>query len=163
MNEKAIIANNRRVNNEYLDRFKKHMLEQGLSERAAHNHVFNVDFFLNEFVNSYRYCSMAKGYMVIDEFFDDWFIESATWASPATIRETAKSIKKFYKFLGAIYKIHDWEYSYLESTIKEKMPHWIELVEMWKLNERRFPAGKYEMNEEDVECQEILRQLDRRR
>lgn len=36
-------------------------------------------------------------------------------------------------------------------AIRQKMPHWIGLVEFEKINEQRFPAGKFEMNKEDIE------------
>lgn len=65
MAERAIIANSSSINNEYPDRFREYLLDQGLSGMDVHNHVFNGEFHPNEFLKSYRPISMAKGYRVI--------------------------------------------------------------------------------------------------
>ena len=58
-------------------------------------------------------------------FLGYWFIRKAMWASEASIRGNAASLKKFYKFLHEQGMVSEEDLDFLKETIKEEMPEWL--------------------------------------
>lgn len=133
MNDEQQIAHNLKINGEYLKLFEAALQRQSLSEKTIKKHLFNVDFYINEYLNYEGPNSLEEGWNQVDGYFDNWFIRKALWASPTTIKEASASIKKFYKFLATLNVISPEEFKDLTMTIKEEMPKWLELVEQYDM------------------------------
>lgn len=112
-------------NDEYLTIFKQDLVAANLKEKTINNHLENVSFYLNYYLLGVEDLEMQAGYDdVIDSFFGHFFIPKATWATPATIKATATSIRKFYKSMldhGYVEKEH---YDELHSIIKSDLSIW---------------------------------------
>jgi len=67
----------------------------------------------------------------VNEFLGYWFIKKAMWASPAHIKGSAASLKKFYKFMLDTKQISAEDFNDLKTTIKEEMPEWIATVKRY--------------------------------
>ena len=64
-------------------------------------------------------------------FLGYWFIKKAMWASPASIKSNATSLKKFYTFMEEKKLIAIEDLNNLKRTIKEHMPEWLESLERY--------------------------------
>ncbi len=117
-----------KINWNYLDVFIAELEAKGLSEKTIRNHVSNVEFYLNTYLLSYDIVPMEKGCssFEVDRFFDDFFIRKCMWSTPATIRSTAASLKKFYKCMLKHEYIPETAYKELTDTFKEHMEEWID-------------------------------------
>ena len=62
----------------------------------------------------------------VSMFLGYWFIKKAMWASQASLKSNAASLKKFYAFLLEKGLIEQEDLIELEETIKDEMPEWIE-------------------------------------
>ena len=67
---------------------------------------------------------MDEGVYMIDMFLGYFFIRKCMWSTPASIKSTAASIKKFYKCMLDHGKIEKEDYNSLCSEIKEGMSDW---------------------------------------
>lgn len=114
----------RSVNNKLLDIFEKDLTEAGLSRKTINSHLSNVDFYINEFLLREEPHPMEDGTGMVYQFLGDFFIRKCMWSTPATIKTTATSIKKFYKCMMNHGKITKNEYDYLCFDIKDGMPLW---------------------------------------
>ena len=100
-------------------------MEAGLKEKTIKNHLFNVDFYINEYLLRVEPLEMKDGCgYEIDIFLGDFFIRKCLWSTPATIKSTAASIKKFYKSMKEHGYISSDSYTELCDTIKESMDIW---------------------------------------
>lgn len=115
-----------KVNEQYLILFQEYLLEKGLKDKTIRNHLNNVSFYINDYLNYYDPQEMVKGCYDISGFLGDWFIHKAMWSSRESIKSTAASIKKFYKCMLEKGHVSKADYQYLVETIKEKMPDWLE-------------------------------------
>ena len=89
----------RAENKELLGEFENWLQDANLSEKTIDRHIRNVDFYINEFL-LYEDATAAKdGALDIGFFLGYWFIKKAMWASTASIKSNAASLKKFYTFL----------------------------------------------------------------
>lgn len=116
----------RSANYKYLEIFEKDLTASGLSEKTIRRHLANVDFYLNDFLLRYDIHPMEDGTGMIGEYLGDYFIRKCMWSTPATIKSTAASIKKFYKSMAAHGKLEKDAYDDLCETIKEEMEWWQE-------------------------------------
>lgn len=114
------------VNKQYLTVFKEYLLEKGLKDKTIRNHLNNVGFYINDYLNYYDPQEMVRGCYDISGFLGDWFIRKAMWSSRESIKSTAASIKKFYKCMLEKGHVSKADYQYLVETIKEQMPDWLE-------------------------------------
>lgn len=115
-----------KVNEQYLILFQEYLLEKGLKDKTIRNHLNNVSFYINDYLNYYDPQEMVRGCYDISGFLGDWFIRKAMWSSRESIKSTAASIKKFYKCMLEKGHVSKADYQYLVETIKEKMPDWLE-------------------------------------
>ncbi len=98
-------------NERYLELFRQSMKGK-LSDKVIRRHLCNMEMFLNWFLvdyvehdwgkdengeNSYGPAPMEDGMGEIGEFLGYIFIRKCLNSTPATIKSTAASIKKFYK------------------------------------------------------------------
>ena len=112
----------REENEKYLDIFEKDLA--GLSPKTVRKHLGNVDLFINDYLLLEDVIRMDEGIDQIDDFLGDFFIRKCMWSTPATIKSTAASIKKFYKSMKEHSFIEAEDYDRLCSTIKENMDDW---------------------------------------
>lgn len=116
----------RTENKVLLDGFQKWLIKAGLKEKTIKNHVLNVDFYINDYL-LYDDCIKAKdGVSSLNGFFSWFFPRKAMWSSKTSTKETAASLKKFYKFLAESGMLAPEDYKFIVSEIKNEMPEWLE-------------------------------------
>lgn len=115
-----------KVNEQYLILFQEYLLEKDLKDKTIRNHLNNVGFYINDYLNYYDPQEMVRGCYDISGFLGDWFIRKAMWSSRESIKSTAASIKKFYKCMLEKGHVSKADYQYLLETIKKQMPDWLE-------------------------------------
>ena len=118
----------RKENAKLLADFEQWMSEKGLSEKTIERHVKNVEFYINTFLLYSDAVPATKGTLEIWSFFGSWFIRKAMWASPASMKQIAASLKKFYTFMHEQGHIDADDLQDLKETIKEEMPDWLAVL-----------------------------------
>ena len=109
-----------------LDAFEKWLRVSGLKDQTIRKHTQNVDFYINDYL-LYDDCTHAKdGVSSVNGFFNWFFPRKAMWSSKASTKETAASLKKFYKCLSELGFVEVVDYQFLLSEIKNEMPEWLE-------------------------------------
>lgn len=118
-------------NKTYLEEFQEDLLEANLANKTIRKHLNNVNFYINTYLLREDALEMINGSdpYYIDNFLGNIFIRKCMWSSPQTIKETAASIKKFYKSMLKRGHIEKTDYQYLVETIKENKDMWIEYCE----------------------------------
>ena len=120
-------ARYREENEGYLGEFDEWLSKSGLKESTIDRHVGNVAFYLNDFMQYYDAHPMADGVGMVGEFLGDWFIRKAMWSTPASIRQNAASLKKFYKCMCEKGHLKQSELDYLLQDIKQNLDEWCTL------------------------------------
>lgn len=113
-------------NADFLKTFEDDLKAKGLSDKTISRHVSNVDFYINTYLLREDARMMEEGVAEIDMFLGDFFIRKCMWSTPAAIKSTAASIKKFYKSMLEHGKIKKSSYEFLCSEIKDGMERWQE-------------------------------------
>ena len=85
----------------------------------------NVDLYINDFLLREDAEHMESGLGRLDPFFY-FFIHKCMWSTPANVKTTAASLKKFYKCMLENGKIDNEDYQYFCETLKEGIPVWQE-------------------------------------
>ena len=111
-------------NNEFLKIFEEDLRKAGLSNKTISRHVENAEFYINEYLFYEEPWPMEKGCSELDMFFGDFFIRKCIWSTPATIKSTAASLKKFYKCMYEHGCLKKELYDTLCYDIKESMEDW---------------------------------------
>ncbi|MCI9023877.1 MAG: recombinase [Dorea sp.] len=114
----------RETNEELLELFESDMTDWGLSDKTINRHLSNVNFYLNDYMLYGDAVPMEDGVHMLDMFLGDFFIRKCMWSTPATIKSTAASIKKFYQCMLKHGKIEKEDFEYLCAEIKDKMDEW---------------------------------------
>ena len=91
----------------------------GLKQKTIYNHLSNADLFINEFLNYHMDATMEEGVTMLGDFLGGFFIRKCMWSTPATVKTTATSLKKFYKCMAEHGKIEKKDYDYVCRDIKE--------------------------------------------
>jgi len=121
----------RKDNETLLVEFEAWLKSSGLSEKTIRNHLSNIDFYINEYL-LYEDATEAKdGVRSVSMFLGYWFIKKAMWASQASIKSNAGSLKKFYTFLLGKGFIDIEDLTELKETIKEEMPEWLATLDRY--------------------------------
>lgn len=115
----------KKVNQGLLTQFEAWLTASGLAPKTAERHVFNVDFFINEYLLHEDPCEAGEGVSHVSDYLGYWFAIHATWSSPASIKSNAASIKKFYAFMLEKAWVAPQAVDELTLTIKQEMPKWI--------------------------------------
>ena len=126
----------RTANEKLLVEFETWLKSAGLSENTISKHLSNIDFYINEYLLYEDAIEAKDGIQGVSMFLGYWFIKKAMWASQASIKSNAASLKKFYAFLLEKGLIEQEDLIELEDTIKDEMPEWIE-----ELNRYDDPSG----------------------
>lgn len=120
-----LIAAIQEKNHQYLEIFEEDLKTANLKQKTINNHLANVDFYINTYLLNYEPLEMAAGCgNEIQFFLGDFFIRKAIWSTPASIKSTAASIKKFYKSMMDHGHVDKESYSILCDDIKENMSEW---------------------------------------
>ncbi len=121
----------RKKNELLLDEFAKWLGEKGLAKKTIDKHLYNVDFYINDFL-LYEEANEAKtGYTDVGFFLGFWFIKKAMWSSKAAIKENAASLKKFYSFMFEKGEIDEEALDFLMNEIKTEMPAWLATMDRY--------------------------------
>lgn len=115
----------REANKLLLRDFEAWLKSSGLSKKVTESHLLNIDFYVNEYL-LYEEATEAKdGVDAVDMFLGYWFIKKSMWASQASIKGNAASLKKFYAFMHEKGLIDTDDLADVKDTIKEGMPEWL--------------------------------------
>ena len=115
----------REANGNLLDDFENWLRESNLADKTIGTHVDNIDFYINEYLLYEDVIEPQHGIHGVGMFLGYWFIRKAMWASEASIRSNAASLKKFYTFLHERGSVSADDLESLKETIKEEMPEWL--------------------------------------
>lgn len=114
----------REENKRYLNIFSEDI--NGLSPKTIKKHLNNVDTYINDYLLMKDMLTMEQGVTEINGYLGYFFIEKCMWSTPASIKSTAASIKKFYKSMMEHGFIEKKAYDDLCFIIKENMEYWQE-------------------------------------
>ena len=117
---------NEDTNHEYLLLFQEDLENAGLKQKTIYNHLSNANLFINDCLIYNMDATMEEGVTMLDDFLGDFFIRKCMWSTPATVKTTAASLKKFYKSMAEHGKIEKKDYDYVCRDIKESMEYWQE-------------------------------------
>ncbi len=127
------VEKTKKNNNKLLIVFEEWLKGKSLKPNTIKNHVFNVEFFANDFLLGYEIIPVEEGSFEIGSFLGDYFIRKTSWASKSSIQENIASFKKFYTFLNEIGKVSTQELNEMKELIKIEKADWIKAVEdYWK-------------------------------
>ena len=118
----------REINEELLELFEKDMMDKNLADKTINRHLSNVNFYINEYMLHEDATPMG-----------DFFIRKCMWSTPASIKSTAASIKKFYKCMLDYGKIEKADYEFLCADIKEGMDEWRSACEAYNDPDQESP------------------------
>ena len=110
-------------NKKFIDEFRAWMGNKGLSEKTIENHVINADFYINEYLPR-EDAKMEEGIGLLADFFGYFFIRKCMWSTPASIKTTATSLKKFYRCMLDLGHISQSDYAFVCAEIKDGLPDW---------------------------------------
>ena len=123
----------RQDNIQLLDEFDAWLRGKKLAEDTIRKHVFNIEFYSNDFLLYEEAIEAKDGASEIGMFLGDWFIRKALWSSVSHIKDNAASLKKFYIFMYEKGQTEQKDIDDLNAAIKEEMPEWI--AEMKRFND----------------------------
>lgn len=123
------IETNKNENKTYLELFKKSLQTQNLSKKTIKKHCRNVSLYINEYLNYYGPQKMEDGCHLLEDYLGGWCIEKCLFATRNYIKESASSIKKFYKCMYDNNHIEKEDYDYLCDSIKYGLDEWLELMD----------------------------------
>jgi site-specific recombinase XerD len=115
----------KKTNESLLTDFEAWLKSSGYSDKTIKNHLSNIEFYINEYLLYEDIIEAKSGVHYVSMFLGYWFINKATWASQASIKNNATSLKKFYTFLVEKSLIENDDLNELEETIKKEMPEWL--------------------------------------
>ncbi|MCP4542889.1 MAG: recombinase [Chloroflexi bacterium] len=121
----------RESNGKLLEDFAAWLKQSGISSKTINKHTENVDFYINEFLLYEDAQEPQEGVLSISMFLGYWFIKKAMWASAASIKSNAASLKKFYTFLHEREMVSRDDLDMLKETIKEEMPEWLATLDRY--------------------------------
>jgi site-specific recombinase XerD len=121
----------RRSNEKLLDDFEGWLRNKNLTAKTIRRHSENVDFYINEYLLYDDATEPQEGVGSVSMFLGYWFIKKAMWASAASIKGNAASLKKFYTFLHERESVSKEELDDLKETIEEEMPEWLATLERY--------------------------------
>jgi site-specific recombinase XerD len=124
----------KKQNNKILDDFGLWLRQKNLTEKTIRNHRLNIDFYINDFLLNDDAVEAKDGVDEVGLFLGYWFIKKAVWASSATIKQNAASIKKFYSFMFEKKLIDKESLDDLKDHIKENLSEWIAILERYDDN-----------------------------
>lgn len=118
----------RKINLNYLDEFRRDLEDAGLADKTIRRHLSNTEFYINTYLLHDEVLPMKEGcrYEKLDDFIGWFFIRKCTWSTPATIKTTAASLKKFYKCMMDKDFVTEADYKEVIDTIRDFMDTWLD-------------------------------------
>lgn len=115
-----------RENAEVLVLFQRALEESGLSPKTIRVHLRNISIYLNEYLQRDRPRSFADGASAaaLDDFFCYYDTQKCLWTTPASLKTTAASIRKFYRCMLDAGRIRREAFQEVSDTIRLNMPDW---------------------------------------
>lgn len=129
------IEENELRNKKLIKEFEHWLKKQNLAAKTIRKHINNVDLFLNDYLPYYEGETMEEGVSSVYTFLSDWFIRKCLWSSKTSIKETAASIKKFYKCMNELGYIDKEKYNFVNFAIKENMDDFFASLEEYENGE----------------------------
>lgn len=121
----------RQKNGYLLSEFGDWLAKSGVSGQTIRGHLSRIDLYINHFLLYEDAKEAADGVLDVGMFLGYWFIRKAGWASAASIRSNAASLKKFYTFLLEKGWVEAEEVQQLREAIKEQMPEWLATMDRY--------------------------------
>lgn len=121
----------RRENDALLEEWVAWLRAKGLSDQTVAKHTENINFYVNHFLLYEDATRAAEGAHQVGTFLGYWFIRKAMWATKASIRSNATSLKKFYQFMYERGAICREELTDMRVRIKEDLPEWLATLERY--------------------------------
>lgn len=112
-------------NEKYIKEFEEWLNGKSLAKKTVRKHINNVDLYINAYLNYYDISLMENGVHYVCSFLNGWFIEKCLWASENSIKETAKSIKRFYQCMSEKGYIKVDDYKSLCTELKDNMDEFL--------------------------------------
>ena len=125
------VEKNKTDNARYLALFEQWLIAKNLRPRTVSNHVGNMRLFLDDYLNYYEAMPMEQGPMEIGLFLGDWFVRKCMWSSPASMKSTGASIKKFYLCMEESRLVEPGTSHLVNAIVKDGMPDWLEELDQW--------------------------------
>lgn len=119
----------RKDNAKLLSEFKQWLDKKGLGDKIIDKHISNIDFYVNEYLLHSNLIEAKDGAIKVCDFFGDWFIRKAMWASKTSVKSIATSLRKFYNFMYEKNLVEEFDIEYLSDMVKEEMPVWLKKLE----------------------------------
>jgi len=121
----------RESNEKLLEGFGNWLQKSNLADKTIDKHVDNIDFYINEYLLYDEAIEPQNGVYSVNMFLGYWFIKKAMWASQASIKSNAASLKKFYTYLSERGLVNKEDLASLQKTIKAKMPEWLATLDRY--------------------------------
>lgn len=118
-------------NEKHLDEFDAWLAESGLKDQTINRHLSNVNPFINYYLADYDARTIKQGVDDVGSYLGNFFIRKMMWSTPATIRSTAASIKKFYRCMCELGYVTKPELDTVMWTIKQELPSWCDTCEQY--------------------------------
>ena len=118
--EKVIAANN-----ELLKLFEDDLTSSGVSAKTVRSHIDNAEFFINAYLMMGSVREMTEGPRMAESYLGEFYACHCVWSSPTSVRNTAVSIKRFYKCMADHGKIPRFDYENMCACIKANLDQWI--------------------------------------
>ncbi len=115
----------RKQNEKLIGAFGCWLNNKGLADATIRRHCENVEFYISQYLLYEDAVDAKSGVGEINMYLGYWFIRKAMWASAASIKSNASSIKKFYTFMLEKGEVEAEDVADLKGTIKEEMPGWL--------------------------------------
>lgn len=121
----------RESNEKLLEDFENWLRKSNLADTTIRRHVENIDFYINEYLLYEDAIEPQAGVFSVSMFLGYWFIKKAMWASTASIKSNAASLKKFYTYLYERGLVDKEDLDSLKETIKEELPEWLATLDRY--------------------------------
>ncbi len=131
-----LCADMRAVNEQYFDLYIRDLSKTRISRAKVNQYLGDVDVFLNDYLLRYSIHTMVEGPRMIADYLGDFFIKKLPWSTPASIKTTATSLKKFYECMLRHGKIPQADYDFLCSEIRKNLAKWCKFCEAYNTPEK---------------------------
>jgi len=108
-----------------LEGFETWLKESGLKEKTVRKHLGNVSFYIDDYLLYDDIVRPQDGLSAVNGFFNWFFPRKAMWSSVTTTKETAASLKKFYRYLSENGLVEASDYQEFFAEVKSEMPEWL--------------------------------------
>ncbi|NDP21571.1 MAG: recombinase [Paludibacter sp.] len=122
-----IVSENKTI----LEEFEFWLQTKKLSIKTINNHIFNIDFFINDYLVRYEPIKAKDGAYEIGSFLGDFYIRKAMWASKSSLMENIVSFKKFYTFMVEANKTNIADFHEMKEIIKNEREEWFNSLEQF--------------------------------